>query len=279
MPGPAERTTLNDLQGRYWLLTIPVGDWSPPETLDPSLCYIKGQQEIGETNQYHHWQLLVISKKLRGPRLKRLFSPSTNVELSRSAAAEAYVWKDETAVAGTRFEIGEKPFKRNSKTDWEQVKAKAKAGLIDEIEGQVYVQHYRTLKQIAMDNMAKPDDLTSTCGIWIYGPPGVGKSHFARQHYPDIYNKMQNKWWCGYQGEKSILIDDFDSKQLGHHLKIWADKYSFIAETKGYAITIRPDRIIVTSNYTPDQIFSDDPVLAEAIKRRFYLINMPMWFY
>lgn len=277
MPSPSQ--SLSQLQGRYWMLTIPAGDWSPPETLDSVILYIKGQREVGGSTEYEHWQLMVISKKCRGTKLKSLFCPTAHIELSRSERAEAYVWKDDTAVPDTRFEIGEKPFKRNSKTDWEEVKRKAKAGLIDEIEGQVYVQHYRTLKQIAMDNMQKPDDLRSTCGIWIYGPPGVGKSHFARQHYPDIYSKMQNKWWCGYQGEKSILIDDFDSKQLGHHLKIWADKYSFIAETKGYAITIRPDRIIVTSNYTPDQIFSDDPVLAEAIKRRFYLINMPMRFY
>ena len=132
---------------------------------------------------------------------------------------------------GTRFEVGEKPFKRNSKTDWAAAKEKAKAGLIDEVPADVYIKYYGTLKRIAMDHMTKPSDLNDVSGIWIYGPPGTGKSHYARAHYSNggLYLKPQNKWWDGFQGEPNVWLDDFDFKGLGHYLKIWADKYCFIA--------------------------------------------------
>lgn len=264
-------------QCRYWMLTIPVNSWNPPTTLPSNVAYLKGQQEIGASG-FHHWQILALfKKKIRRAGVKQAFSQQAHCEPSRSEAANQYVWKEESRVAGTQFELGELPFKRNCKTDWELVKRKAKDGLIDEIDAQVFITHYRTLKQISMDYMKKPADLQSVCGIWVFGPPGVGKSHYARNHYPNSYMKMCNKWWCGYQNQKNVIIDDLDlsHKVLGHHLKIWADKYAFIAETKGYAVTIRPDRIIVTSNYKICQIF-DDPALVEALERRFYVIYIPM---
>jgi len=48
-----------------------------------------------------------------------------------------------------------------------------------------------------------------------------------------------------------------------------------MAESKGSSMQIRPKHFIVTSNYTPEQLF-DDPVLAQAIRRRFYFINIPI---
>lgn len=271
--------TNNNNRGRYWIATVREDQWDPPTELPQPVAYIKGQKEQGENTGYIHWQFIIVFKKtVRLSFVKQHFPNTGHYEMSRSAAADAYVWKEETRVPGSQFELGEKAHRRNSAVDWKLVKEKAKNGLIDEVDPQVYIQHYRTLKQIAMDNMVKPADLDAACGIWIHGPPGVGKSHYARQFYLNAYMKMCNKWWCGYQNEKNVIIDDLDKshKVLGHHLKIWSDKYAFIAETKGYAVTIRPERIIVTSNYTIADIFCDDLALAEAITRRFYIIYMPL---
>jgi hypothetical protein len=105
----------------------------------------------------------------------------------------------------------------------------------------------------------------------------VGKSYSAREWFPNLFVKNHNKWWDGYSGQPQVLIDDVDhsdAKWIGNFLKIWADKYAFQSETKGGTLTIRPEKLIVTSNYSISELFFADNALFEAISRRFYLINI-----
>lgn len=123
-----------------------------------------------------------------------------------------------------------------------------------------------------MDYMPEVEDLDTVCGQWYVGVPGCGKSYLARERYPHAYLKMANKWWVGYQYEEAVIMDEVElnsSDWLGHYLKIWADRYSFIAETKGGGLKIRPKHFVITSNYSIEEVFGKDRELCRAIKRRF----------
>lgn len=147
---------------------------------------------------------------------------------------------------------------------------------MDDIEPEIFVKHYNVLKVIAKDHMTRPADLPpGKIGLWYYGKAGTGKTRSAVTEFPDAYRKCaNNKWWDGYQGEESVIIDDLDKSHayMGFHLKIWADIYAFVAECKGSAICIRPKKLVVTSNWHPKDIWQDDTTL-EPILRRFKVVR------
>lgn len=267
------------IQGIYWLLTIPYADWKPPTEKPKAIKYLKGQGEKGE-NGYEHWQVLsIMLQKSTLQQVKLSFCVTAHAELSRSKAANDYVWKEDTRIPGTQFELGTPPLKRNSKTDWAQVKAFAKGGRLDEVPDDIFLRFYSTLRNINADYEVKPADLPDVCGLWLVGVPGCGKSTKARS-YGEYFSKPLSKWWTGYNKEPNVIVEDLDAetcKFMGHFLKIWADKYSFIGAIHGSSRCLRPERIIVTSNYTIAELYGQDEGLKLAIERRFKTERLLMW--
>lgn len=94
--------------------------------------------------------------------------------------------------------------------------------------------------------------------------------------------KPLNKWWCGYDQEEVVLLDDFEKKSLEylhHYLKLWADPYGKLhGEIKGGKVALNFKKLYVTTNYTIEECceacFPGDEMLVEALKRRFKIIHL-----
>ena len=115
--------------------------------------------------------------------------------------------------------------------------------------------------------------------LWIVGPPGTGKTHQAIHMTPDsFYMKNQNKWWDGYHGQETVILDDLDlgGRALGHLLKRWADVWAAAGEVKGGTVPLIYKNFVVTSNYEPSQIWTDLPEkpIKDAIVDRFTIVYL-----
>lgn len=259
------------IKARYWLLTIPVQYFPEQPELKDNLVYVKGQQEIGELG-LHHWQLLAtFNKQVTFNQAKSYFCQQAHLEPSRSAAADEYVWKEETAVAGTRFEIGTKPLQRNKKEDWETIRSAAKEGRLDDIPADVYVRHYGSLKRIRIDHCQPPFRHGITVHVY-WGGSGLGKTRRAWEEAGEkAYIKDPcTKWWDGYRGQKKVIIDEFTGLINIAHLLRWIDRYPCMAEIKGYSVPLEATEFWITSNIDPRNWYSDiTQEQRDALLRRF----------
>nr|WAE43193.1 MAG: replication associated protein [Cressdnaviricota sp.] len=190
----------------------------------------------------------------------------------------------ENDIYASKFDIpterGDKPLSNDDKgranqLRWHRTRQLAKEGRLDDIDADLYIKHYSTLKRIQSDNQPKIEPTDVKC-YWICGPPGTGKSHEVYYTFPDAYKKNMDKpdWFDHYNMEDVVYLEDIDKYQVkwAGLLKRLSDKWPMQAQIKGDMKMIRPKTIIVTSNYTIDGIW-DDAVTREALGRRFKLIE------
>jgi len=265
------------MQGKIWLLTIPaVEDAAFPFPEDfrkkYAITWLRGQMERGEGG-YLHYQLLVgFDRKCRRRSVSNAF-PTAHIELSRSAAASAYVWKENTRV-GEPFEFGCKPTRVNSKEDWESIWEAAKIGDLTHIPPRIRIISYRTIRAIASDHARVPG-IVKECFVY-WGATGTGKSRTAWDLAGvDAYSKdPRSKFWDGYDGQESVVIDEFRGGIDISHILRWTDRYPVRVEIKGASRPLLANKIWITSNISPDQWYPDiDPETLMALKRRLNVVH------
>jgi len=210
----------------------------------------------------------------------RRLMPGCYVVIAKGTAEQNF---DYASKDGLYFEKGIRP--RDPKDGgalererWHLARTAAREGRFEDIPDEMYVRYQASFKRMRKEDQPKPVDLPhgQKYGVWIYGPTGTGKSHAARTQYGDVYLKDLNKWWDDYIPGQNAFIDEVSPDHgawLSSLLKKWVDRWVFSAEVKGGKILARPPRVIVTSNFSIDEVFALERD-RECFYRRFDVIHM-----
>lgn len=88
--------------------------------------------------------------------------------------------------------------------------------------------------------------------IWIYGGTARERKMAAYLEEEDIFTPMSDKWWDGYDMDKTVLIEEYDNKYCNSkRLDQLTDIFPFRIETKGGSRQVQYTKIIFTSKTYP----------------------------
>ncbi len=87
--------------------------------------------------------------------------------------------------------------------------------------------------------------------IHVYGRTGTGKTRWALEDSQDCYMIKGKglKWWDGYDGEKNIIIDEYDNDVRITELLGLLDGHPHRLDVKGGFTWANWNKVIITSNY------------------------------
>ena len=104
---------------------------------------------------------------------------------------------------------------------------------------------------------------------WYWGATGTGKSKRAHEEMPDAYVAMETAtWWEGYDAHEDVIIDDMRKNFCTYsRLLVLLDRYACRVECKGGSRQFVPRRIIITSCYSPREMYDTREDIFQLIRR------------
>lgn len=245
---------------RNGLFTLQVSSEEQLRVLDPTLWpharYAVWQLEMAPTTGQLHYQGYVeFDTTMSLSTLQQLDGlEGAHWESRRGTAEQAsdYCEKEETRVDGPwHFGVRSSQGKRS---DLVRVAERIRAGdslvRIAEEDPATVIRYQRGFSWYASLHARQrnwPMEI-----LVLVGPSGCGKSRYAMENFPGAYWKPPGQWWPGYQGEETVVLDEFygSSMPFGELLRL-CDRYPLTVETKGGHCAFTSKRLVFTSNQHP----------------------------
>ncbi|AXQ66223.1 MAG: putative viral replication protein [Cressdnaviricota sp.] len=247
------------MRSKYWCFTINNPTSSDDECLSilkEKSSYIVWTPEVGSSGTPHYQGYVEFSTR-RTFKSVKADMPRAYLAKRKGSAVQAAAYCKKTNSEQTN-EFGEisQPL-QGKRTDLDKVKELLDRGTAEkEIADSHFGSWVRYRKSFTAYRLLSVKRDWPCSIIWITGPSGSGKSRIAHENWPDAYYKAPGRWWCGYQGEQVVVLDDFRADDCPyHHLLRWADRYPCLVEIKGATIPLLVHTVVITTCNTPQETY------------------------
>lgn len=252
------------------------------ETQKRKIRYFVYQQETCPETERHHWQgYIEFHTPVRRHEAQTLIGvPNCHVEYAHGTAEqnEKYCTKEESRVPGTMpvkwgtpasaagitHGSGNSSGGGGANAEANEVAMRILANPqvtneeIADISPGALLRHYNSVEQMRnAQQLERGKQTMRTVYVEvIWGDPGTGKTFSVfRRFWGKLYSKnAATKWWCGYQREPVILIDEFtggkDQLAVTEMNRIM-DGYPYLVEPKGKSKPAMWNHVVIISNIHP----------------------------
>lgn len=231
----------------------------------------------GKNGRYHLQGYVQLTKPARKTQVIPLLWKSTEWIGARGTGDHNVVYcskidvegKDNRAEGTEPVTFGKIDGNQGRRTDLENIKEMMDAGAsMREVAGAHFgdfIRYHRGLyeyRKISRNvNRGKPEV------EMIWGPSGTGKSLYARTLYPadaDTYwlakpntnDKNARLWWDGYDGQGTVVIDEFYGWMPYDFFLRLIDYGPLQVQTKGGVVDMVATKFIFTSNLPPEEWYN-----------------------
>ncbi len=229
------------------------------------------QPEQAATERLHiQGYIHFTGQKRRGSVNNLIHLQNVHLEIAKGTPSDnrAYCTEVEKRVPGTEpFEFGDCPGGQGSKLTEvaRMIKDKGLKRTVLEFPA-TYICNGRGMRDLDLFYLREScaslirTDLTVTV---IWGTPGSGKSHWAEaiydpEHRWALPDEQGTTWIDGYDGQRTLVIEDFKGKIPFRTLLRMLDVYPLEMQTKGGFCPAQWTDVIVTSNFHPNSWYGDD---------------------
>lgn len=147
----------------------------------------------------------------------------------------------------------------------------------DDVGAVAIVKYHKGLTILRSLSVSPRDPKYPPTVVWLYGKTGTSKTRCSTQLgrlYGEVWMSSGGlRWFDGYDGQFTAIIDDFRSKQVQFSFLLrLLDRYPMTVEFKGGHVNWAPKLIFITSNKKPEKCFlmrnEHIPEDIEQLKRR-----------